>query len=194
MPMIKRLSALVAFAALGACAQNSPPPTPATTAVAKSNLLAVLDRDVADVEKKMVGLAKAMPENTMDWRPMPGVRSVREVFLHISGENYMVPSFFDVAIPVGTGIVAKDDKTVTAYEARKISRDSTVADLEASFKAIRAAMAEDSVNPPDAKVMFYGGNSTHEAAWIGTVTHMHEHLGQAIAYARSNKVVPPWSK
>jgi hypothetical protein len=29
---------------------------------------------------------------------------------------------------------------------------------------------------------------------VGTVTHLHEHLGQLIAYARSNKVTPPWSK
>jgi hypothetical protein len=26
------------------------------------------------------------------------------------------------------------------------------------------------------------------------VTHLHEHLGQLIAYARMNNVVPPWSK
>jgi hypothetical protein len=25
------------------------------------------------------------------------------------------------------------------------------------------------------------------------VTHMHEHLGQMIAYARMNGVTPPWS-
>jgi hypothetical protein len=25
------------------------------------------------------------------------------------------------------------------------------------------------------------------------VTHAHEHLGQAIAYARSNGITPPWS-
>jgi len=30
--------------------------------------------------------------------------------------------------------------------------------------------------------------------WISTVTHLHEHLGQLIAYARSNKIAPPWSK
>jgi hypothetical protein len=30
--------------------------------------------------------------------------------------------------------------------------------------------------------------------WILTVGHLHEHLGQLIAYARSNNVVPPWSK
>jgi hypothetical protein len=30
--------------------------------------------------------------------------------------------------------------------------------------------------------------------WLLTTTHIHEHLGQLIAYARSNDVVPPWSR
>ena len=30
--------------------------------------------------------------------------------------------------------------------------------------------------------------------WIRAVVHLHEHLGQGIAYARSNEVVPPWSR
>lgn len=195
MELIKRLSAAVALASLAACAQNSTPPaTPAVPVAAKSNLLADLDKDVADVQKKMVDLAQAMPENTMDYRPMPGVRSVREVFLHISGENYLIPSFFGGAIPASTGITAKDDKTVSTYEGRKISRDSTVAQLEQSFKNLRAAMAADSATALDGKISFFGGETTRERAWLGTVTHLHEHLGQAIAYARSNKVVPPWSK
>jgi hypothetical protein len=31
-------------------------------------------------------------------------------------------------------------------------------------------------------------------AWLYATTHLHEHAGQMIAYARSNKIVPPWSK
>lgn len=26
------------------------------------------------------------------------------------------------------------------------------------------------------------------------VTHTHEHLGQTIAYARADEIVPPWSR
>jgi hypothetical protein len=32
------------------------------------------------------------------------------------------------------------------------------------------------------------------SAWTRTTVHIHEHLGQLIAYARTNKIVPPWSK
>ena len=36
--------------------------------------------------------------------------------------------------------------------------------------------------------------NTTRGVWIVTATHLHEHLGQLIAYARSNNVTPPWSK
>jgi uncharacterized damage-inducible protein DinB len=39
----------------------------------------------------------------------------------------------------------------------------------------------------------FGRDTTVRAAMLLYVTHMHEHLGQLVAYARSNGVVPPWS-
>ena len=51
---------------------------------------------------------------------------------------------------------------------------------------------------PEAKlgesVELFGQKTTARNMWISTVTHLHEHLGQLIAYARSNNVTPPWSK
>jgi len=35
---------------------------------------------------------------------------------------------------------------------------------------------------------------TYGDLWVRLVTHMHEHLGQSIAYARSNEIGPPWSR
>jgi hypothetical protein len=45
-----------------------------------------------------------------------------------------------------------------------------------------------------AAVDLFGQKSTARALWLSTATHVHEHLGQLIAYARSNKITPPWSK
>jgi hypothetical protein len=39
----------------------------------------------------------------------------------------------------------------------------------------------------------FGSSMTGLDLWVLTTTHLHEHLGQLIAYARSNGVVPPWS-
>ncbi|MEP6831897.1 MAG: DinB family protein [Gemmatimonas sp.] len=180
-----------------ACAQNSdstvpPPATAAAVPTAGPNVMADLSRDVAGIEKKFVDLAKAMPDASYAYRPMAGVRSVREVFLHIAGENYLLPSMFGAAIPAETGIT--DFQSTTAYEKRDIKKDSVVANLDASFAFIKRAMAADSAAIMSSEVDFFGTKMSRQAAWIGTVTHMHEHLGQAIAYARSNKVVPPWSK
>jgi hypothetical protein len=40
---------------------------------------------------------------------------------------------------------------------------------------------------------FFGQDWSRQKAMVLTVTHLHEHLGQSIAYARSNNVTPPWS-
>jgi len=43
-------------------------------------------------------------------------------------------------------------------------------------------------------VTFFGQTVTRQKLWVLTATHLHEHLGQAIAYDRTNGVVPPWSR
>jgi hypothetical protein len=46
---------------------------------------------------------------------------------------------------------------------------------------------------PHSTIQFFGGERSVNDAVFLIVTDMHEHLGQAIAYARVNHVVPPWS-
>lgn len=208
MQMMKRLStakvtaAMASALALGACAQNSDS-TAAANAAAAAGAAAVapapsaikdLAGDVAGIEKKFVDLAKAMPDAAYEWRPGSGVRSTREVFLHIASENYLLPGMFGAAIPAETGITNGDFKSAETFEKRALKKDSVVADLEKSFEHIKKAMAADSAASMSGEIDFFGTKMSRQAAWIGTVTHMHEHLGQLIAYARVNKVVPPWSK
>ena len=191
------MAAVAAGAWLVACAQNSDPAVPAaasttTPKAAAPNVVADLGKDVSGIEGKFVDLAKAMPEASYSYRPMPGVRSVREVFLHIAGENYLLPSMMGTPVPAASGIT--DFKSVDAYEKRDIKKDSVIAELQASFSHMKTVMAADSAASMASDVDFFGTKMSRQAAWIGVVTHMHEHLGQSIAYARSNKVVPPWSK
>ena len=42
-------------------------------------------------------------------------------------------------------------------------------------------------------VQMFGQEGTLQATLLLVVGDMHEPLGQAIAYARMNKVVPPWT-
>ena len=52
----------------------------------------------------------------------------------------------------------------------------------------------DSVEDPKAAITIFGNPGTVEDMMLMAIGHVHEHFGQLIAYARSNEVVPPWSK
>ena len=160
----------------------------------RTGLMADLTRDVTELETKLMGLAKAIPADKQSWRPGAGVRSVGEVWLHVTADNYLLPAALGVAPDPETGIKATDYATVQAYEARSMTRDQAVAALEKSFAHLKKAMAETPDARLDSTVKFFGQDRTVRQVWIATTTHLHEHLGQAIAYARSNGVVPPWSR
>ncbi len=177
------LLSLVAVAATVAAAQPK-----------RAGLMGDLLADVTDVEGKIVGLAKAMPEASYAWRPMPGVRSAGEAFTHVAADNYFMPIALGAAAPAGTGISGTDYKTVEAYEKRARTRAEIVAELEKSFVFLKQAMTDTTDAKLETTMKMFGRDSAVRTTWVGTVTHLHEHLGQLIAYARSNKIVPPWSK
>jgi uncharacterized damage-inducible protein DinB len=159
-----------------------------------STVMSDLVGDVGEVREKLVGLARAMPEGTYDWRPGEGVRSVAEVFKHVAADNYLIPEIVGIEAPEGTGIDASNYQSAVSFEARSLTKDQVVAELDASFAHLTKAMGEAAKGDLSREVMLFGSKSTAQQVWILVTTHVHEHLGQAIAYARSNGVVPPWSR
>lgn len=159
-----------------------------------SSLMADLMKDIDGVNQKLIALAKAMPSDKYSWSPGTGVRSVGEVFRHVASDNYLLPAMVGAAPPSTTGIVPAEYQTVVAYEKRSATREQTIADLESSFSFMKAEMAKTTAANLADEVNMFGQKATRQALWILTATHLHEHLGQAIAYARMNGVVPPWSK
>jgi len=164
----------------------------ASGAAQSDKLAADLVKDIGDLETKVVGLAKALPEAAWAWRPMAGTRSGAEVFQHIAADNYFLPVFLGVSAPEATG-VKSDYKTAQAFETRKATRDEIMAELTKSFAHLKqAVLATNPAQFPDPISMF-GQTYTRQQVLILTATHLHEHLGQLIAYARSNSIKPPWS-
>jgi uncharacterized damage-inducible protein DinB len=160
---------------------------------AAQGLMGEMHRDVNEVQKKMVDLAKAMPESAYGWRPGAGVRSVGEVFLHVASDNYAIPIMMGKPAPAASGITS-DYKTTDVFEHRKLTKDQIVAELDASFVHLHQAMGLTTDGNLNETIKFFGQDWTRQRAMVLTVTHLHEHLGQSIAYARSNNVVPPWSR
>jgi DinB family protein len=163
------------------------------SAQTREGVMGDLLKDVGDVEKKVLDLAKAIPESAYAWRPSPGVRSTGEVLQHIAADNYFLPVLMDKAAPKETGIT-KEYSTAAAFEKRTMNKDAIIVELGKSFAFLRTSMN----STPDAQLNtamdVFGQKSTARGLWITTTTHLHEHLGQLIAYARSNKITPPWSK
>jgi uncharacterized damage-inducible protein DinB len=138
-----------------------------------------------DVETKVTGLVEAMPEEKYNWRPEEGVRSVKEVFMHIAFANYFLPSFIGAKPPAGIS---------PAMEKASADKAKVLETVKSSFAHIRQVVT----NLPDAdldkQTKFFGQEMTYREMLFFTANHMHEHLGQSIAYARTNHVTPPWSK
>jgi uncharacterized damage-inducible protein DinB len=145
----------------------------------RSEFLVQLD----DVEKKLVALAGAIPVESYTWRPGEGVRSTSEVFLHVAGGNYFLPTFLGLQPPVSW----------TPEMEKETDKAKVLAALEESLAYLRRVVTEIPDADLDRAVQFFGRDSTVRGVLFLAANHLHEHLGQLIAYARVNGVVPPWS-
>ncbi|HET9423976.1 MAG TPA: DinB family protein [Gemmatimonadaceae bacterium] len=150
-----------------------------------------MHRDLNEVQKKFIDLANAIPESAYGWKP-GSARTVGEVLLHVGSDNYLLPIFLGAPAPAATGITS-DFSTAATFEKRKLSKAEIVAELQASFVHLHRTIGADDSNLNETIKMF-GQDFTRRRAVILTVTHLHEHLGQLIAYARANNVTPPWSR
>lgn len=134
---------------------------------------------------KFVALAEAMPATDYDWRPMDGVASVVEVYMHIARYNYM---YLDQNLGVTAPMAYADlEEDVT-------DKAEAVQILSASMDHVRSVVDGMSDADLEAPTRLYGRDVAKWAVLFQLVAHMNEHLGQSIAYARMNGVVPPWSR
>jgi uncharacterized damage-inducible protein DinB len=153
------------------------------------SLQSELALDVRAVGEKYVALARAMPADSYDWRPSEGVRSVGEVFTHVAGANLGLPmQFMGVMPPEGM-----TRERLMNMESQVTDKDEIIAALETAFEHLATTLEGLSDEQLGTAVNVFGRDTNWTGAALLLVTHSHEHLGQAIAYARSNGVTPPWS-
>jgi uncharacterized damage-inducible protein DinB len=147
--------------------------------------------------RQIAALAKAMPADKFDWRPGPGVRSVGEVYVHIAETNVLLLGFLGMRVDFpGPRFSAKDPagEIITRnleFEKTVHGKDHVVALLERTLDAVKTSLASADMEKP---VEMFGRKTTARAVYLRILAHANEHMGQSIAYARMNGVVPPWSK
>jgi uncharacterized damage-inducible protein DinB len=149
-------------------------------------------RSTVELEEKLIGLANALTAEQYNWTPGPGVRNVREVLLHIAADNYFIPAAAGHASPANVRIT--DYKSTIDFEKQNLSKEETIAAVKASFVHLRTALQHVREDALKEKMKVFGQEMTGHQLALLTVNHLHEHLGQMIAYARMNGVKPPWSR
>ena len=142
---------------------------------------AALAKDAGRLSDKFTGLARVM-SGKYDWKPGQGVRSVGDVFNLIVEENGLLAGVLS-----GTPNTGAQPAPITDPEKLQEA-------LKATYANLQKAIAELSDNDLQTTVKLFGRDMTKQGALLLILQDQHEHLGQSIAYARSNGVVPPWSK
>jgi uncharacterized damage-inducible protein DinB len=172
---------------IAACTQQPAAETDESAApAAEVDFRASLQPQIDSAEEKLIGLAEAIPPEAYTWRPAEGVRSIGEVVAHVAATNYMMPEFMGIAPPEGVDF--------STFEQQRTAKDSALQALRESFAHFRQAAQNVSDDDMGASVSMFGMETTQQGALLTATHHMHEHLGQLIAYARANDVVPPWSE
>lgn len=135
---------------------------------------------------KLVQLAEVTPEGLFAWSPGPGVMSVERVYAHIARYNYLY-------LADNLGIAAPDGVDVPNLESTTGKADVTDL-LHASIRHVRQQVEALSEDDLTALTRLYGREVAGWAVLFQLLAHMNEHVGQSVAYARMNGIVPPWSR
>ena len=135
--------------------------------------------------RKIIRLAGAMPESLYTWSPGEGVMSVGRVYMHLARYNYYY-------LETSLGIPAPDGIDVPNLES--ITDKAEVTQLfQASVEHVREHVTHMTTDDLTRQTRLYGRQVAGWAVLFQLLSHMNEHVGQSVAYARMNGIVPPWS-
>jgi uncharacterized damage-inducible protein DinB len=177
-----------ACTAVVSAAAGQAAPAAANAAAPTSGYRAEFLNEMKYFEGRFTQLAEAIPADKYTWRPAAGVRSVSEVLLHVSGANQGLPGMAGIKPPAGFTM-----QGMPAYETSMTDKAKVIAELKKSFEHIRSAASAMKDADADKPMKVFGMDMTGRSFSFFMARHLGEHLGQLIAYARVNGVVPPWS-
>jgi uncharacterized damage-inducible protein DinB len=142
---------------------------------------------------RVTQLADAMPQPTYEWRPMDGVRSVSEVYLHVAFGNYICVTISGGNVPEEVGFVMDFSKE-NNWDTQTTDKVAIMEKMNKSFDILKERIASLTEEDLNREVEAFGMKMSLRNFIVSMIAHCHEHLGQSIAYARMNGVTPPWSK
>jgi DinB superfamily len=157
-------------------------------------IASVLDREISGVEKQIVDVAEAMPEDKYNFSPetlnipgadYKGVRTFALQVKHVAASNYFIWSpLTGDKLPEGLKDGNGPGNLKTKADIIKFLKDS----FALGHKAAATLTTENMLQNP--------GNSKSTRLRLATfgVAHACDHYGQMVEYLRMNGIVPPASR
>jgi uncharacterized damage-inducible protein DinB len=143
------------------------------------------DGELRHVERQLLALAEATPEDKFTWRPVPGVRSTSEVYMHIAMANFYLLSVTGPKMP---------DDLKEGMDTSVTSKAEVIKWLKRSLEAVKQAHLKVTPQELQQKAKPERYHATVDGMYLRILVHNNEHMGQLIAYARMSGVKPPWSE
>ncbi|HYL37435.1 MAG TPA: DinB family protein [Bryobacteraceae bacterium] len=154
----------------------------------------LLDGQIRQVESEVVSLAEAMPADKFNFAPtsgeFKGVRTFSQQMTHIATVIYQVSSgALGEKCPVEIG---ENENGAPSIQ----GKDAVVKYLKDSFAyGHKAAGAMTNANMMDLMPSPFGGQKAPRVSLVSMIpSHTFDHYGQAVVYARMNRIVPPASR
>ena len=183
-PLGQRIQAAAAASTPHAQQTQQPSPTVAS----------VVDREISTIEKQVVEVAEAMPEDKFNFTPeslnipgddYKGVRTFAVQVKHVASSNYFLWS------PLTGDKVPENIKDGNGPAELK-SKADIIKFLKDSFalghRAAATLTAENMLQTPE-----HSKSTRLHLATFG-VAHAYDHYGQMVEYLRMNGIVPPASR
>ena len=157
---------------------------PSTTAAQVQSWQEVQVGDIETMKDKWIGLAGAFAESDYDWRPMEGVRSVREVMGLAITEANLFPSAWGAAPGPG----AAQDFGAELARTAGLSQSDMIAALETSFDYMAGVVRDMDSEKPNGRCALLSMGArwkyTRTSRWpwptcmstSGSSSHMHARI------------------
>jgi len=157
-------------------------------------IAAIVDREISNVEKQLLDVAEAMPEEKYNFTPeslnipgddYKGVRTFAGQVKHVGASNYFIWSpLTGDKLPEGLKDGNGPQSIKTKAEIVSFLKDS----FALGHKAAATLSTENMLQTPGSS------KSTRLRLAVFGVEHAFDHYGQLVEYLRMNGIVPPASR
>jgi hypothetical protein len=159
-----------------------------------STVASTVDREISSIEKLIVDVAEAMPEEKFNFSPeslnipgsdYKGVRSFAVQVKHVAASNYFIWSpLTGEKLPEGLKDGNGPEASKTKTEIIQFLKDS----FALGHKSAATLTAENMLQNPE-----HSKSTRLHLATFG-VAHAYDHYGQMVEYLRMNGIGPPASR